>query len=107
MSELRKAHNAIVSYLREPYLDSIGLLAESKADIGLMRESGVIIKYNKDDEIYDIINSGDHNLGDVPSYELYDVLQKQYMRELVKHYKQHPDLLFVTEGILAGIISSI
>lgn len=106
MSELRKAHNAIVSYLREPYLDSIGLLAESKADIGLIRESGIIIKYNQDDEIYDIINSGNHNLGDMPNYVMYKVLQKQYMRELIKHYKQHPDLLFVTEGILASIISS-
>lgn len=106
MSELRKAHNAIVSYLREPYLDSIGLLAESKADIGLMRESGVIIKYNQSDEIYNIINSGDHNLEGMHSYDMYEVLQKQYMRELIKHYKQHPDLLFVTEGALAGIISN-
>ena len=106
MSELSKAHNAIVSYLREPYLDSIGLLAESKADIGLMRESGIIIKYNQSEEIYNIINSGDHNLGGMHSYDMYEVLQKQYMRELIKHYKQHPDLLFVTEDILAGIISN-
>lgn len=107
MDELNKMRNAIVGYLREPYLDSIGLLAESKADIGLMRESGLIIQNNQSEEIYNIINSGDHNLGDMPEYDVYVVLQKQYLRELIKHYKQHPYLLFATEDMLANIISKM